>query len=829
MSSISPARTSDVGNEALQDTREPDVGDDGEDVNHRAGRGEEVAHGHRMHSVGTSLNKSPGESVVTAEVAIGNTGHDLSGGANKPQSCSPEMSLPYATLAELTVEERKMRREARMTLRKLWKKYSKMAYKKGSTFDEIGKASAAMDVGEFLRFAADFGFVPTVLSRPRAKELFHRTKWVRVQRDSGDVMQGASLDPDEFVDAVQACCAEAEATFKDMIPEPIRELMEMVHCAGPAVLAAAAKRRQPSPSRRAAASVAITTALAKDHVRLGLRTFTLDVIKAMLSGGPHEGFGDWLTPRFATFASANGGELEVDELEKAANAYCKVGLDDPAQHISVVPSSCSPSPARLPRSKSPNTPNMSFQDSRSILSTNSVVEKYTKLLDETSPSQGSTARKQTKEAQKQDVAASRRDSAPTRQVSYAARSGSAPRGRKTKPPHEDAPQARQSQRKLNSGRYREQVREEQEHSIQRNTGKQVKHELTAEAGNGPTHAGKQRGIKHTAGSTDNKADSGATDSIGGRADPDATRENAASGDQQGESLRSLFESWDKNGDGTVNRREVISALRKDPAARELLGLPAKFAQNSTEHQAFEMVFQRLDADDSREITWTEFIEAVGIDASDDFTATHEQASKNEPQKRETLARSKTHTMADSMESRSAGVTSEAESGTAVSQPSPDHSYTISGQTQAVLEFRPQDIEQEIPQNPSTCREVEYVNVNVSAPSKSSHSTPPIENRCYQPSSTPALAGVGAEVPHAGGSDGGDTTLPRRDRALVDSSTPDDPQEKLAQAQEVLMSNLRSPSPTSERDVVYARSQQQRQVSARLFAAKVIIILAQSGL
>lgn len=72
------------------------------------------------------------------------------------------------------------------------------------------------------------------------------------------------------------------------------------------------------------------------------------------------------------------------------------------------------------------------------------------------------------------------------------------------------------------------------------------------------------------------------------------------------SLREIFAAMDTNHDNAVNRREMILACRKDPRVREYLGLPGRFRQGSEEHTRFEEVFQRLDQDDSREITWEEF-------------------------------------------------------------------------------------------------------------------------------------------------------------------------------------------------------------------------------
>ena len=75
-------------------------------------------------------------------------------------------------------------------------------------------------------------------------------------------------------------------------------------------------------------------------------------------------------------------------------------------------------------------------------------------------------------------------------------------------------------------------------------------------------------------------------------------------------VRALFESMDRDQDGLVNRIEAIKALRSSPEARELLGLAARFTQGSAEHTEFERVFQGMDRDDSRAISWEEFREAL---------------------------------------------------------------------------------------------------------------------------------------------------------------------------------------------------------------------------
>eukprot|EP01063_Lacrimia_lanifica_P028973 TRINITY_DN4343_c0_g1_i1.p1 TRINITY_DN4343_c0_g1~~TRINITY_DN4343_c0_g1_i1.p1 ORF type:complete len:152 (+),score=53.38 TRINITY_DN4343_c0_g1_i1:152-607(+) len=72
------------------------------------------------------------------------------------------------------------------------------------------------------------------------------------------------------------------------------------------------------------------------------------------------------------------------------------------------------------------------------------------------------------------------------------------------------------------------------------------------------------------------------------------------------SLRRMFDKLDRNGNGVVSRGEVIRALREDEEVRTFLHLPAQIRQESAEHTEFERTFQRMDADNDRDITWEEF-------------------------------------------------------------------------------------------------------------------------------------------------------------------------------------------------------------------------------
>lgn len=67
-----------------------------------------------------------------------------------------------------------------------------------------------------------------------------------------------------------------------------------------------------------------------------------------------------------------------------------------------------------------------------------------------------------------------------------------------------------------------------------------------------------------------------------------------------------FARIDANCDGHLSRAEVIRACRVDARVRSLLGLPHRIRQEDGSRDAFEAVFQRLDADDSKAVSLREF-------------------------------------------------------------------------------------------------------------------------------------------------------------------------------------------------------------------------------
>lgn len=68
-----------------------------------------------------------------------------------------------------------------------------------------------------------------------------------------------------------------------------------------------------------------------------------------------------------------------------------------------------------------------------------------------------------------------------------------------------------------------------------------------------------------------------------------------------------FKLIDKNDDGVLTRIEVIQACRSDQRVREVLQLPTNIRQEDGSRDAFEAVFQKMDADDSKAVDLPEFM------------------------------------------------------------------------------------------------------------------------------------------------------------------------------------------------------------------------------
>jgi len=73
-----------------------------------------------------------------------------------------------------------------------------------------------------------------------------------------------------------------------------------------------------------------------------------------------------------------------------------------------------------------------------------------------------------------------------------------------------------------------------------------------------------------------------------------------------ERLAAIFTECDRDGNGTVNKRELIRACRSNPEIAEFWGLPS-MVQQENGRDAMEHYFQEIDDDVDQQITWTEFL------------------------------------------------------------------------------------------------------------------------------------------------------------------------------------------------------------------------------
>ena len=93
-----------------------------------------------------------------------------------------------------------------------------------------------------------------------------------------------------------------------------------------------------------------------------------------------------------------------------------------------------------------------------------------------------------------------------------------------------------------------------------------------------------------------------------------------------------FARIDRNGDGVLSRIEVIKACRDDESIRVLLGLPRVIRQEDGTRDAFERVFQHLDADSSKSISFDEFMRVFGgseFPVASKETSSHRHSGKSD--------------------------------------------------------------------------------------------------------------------------------------------------------------------------------------------------------
>jgi hypothetical protein len=89
-------------------------------------------------------------------------------------------------------------------------------------------------------------------------------------------------------------------------------------------------------------------------------------------------------------------------------------------------------------------------------------------------------------------------------------------------------------------------------------------------------------------------------------------------------MRAVFDMIDTNGNGSVDRSELASAMKKDPRIESFLALPARISKSDKSVSgddadkkdeldmidSFLTVFNQIDNDGSKEITWEEFVDFV---------------------------------------------------------------------------------------------------------------------------------------------------------------------------------------------------------------------------
>lgn len=71
-------------------------------------------------------------------------------------------------------------------------------------------------------------------------------------------------------------------------------------------------------------------------------------------------------------------------------------------------------------------------------------------------------------------------------------------------------------------------------------------------------------------------------------------------------LLEIFSECDRSGDGSVSKIELIKALRRTHGVSEFFGLPQYIRQEDGSRDMMEELFQDMDVNDDRNVTWEEF-------------------------------------------------------------------------------------------------------------------------------------------------------------------------------------------------------------------------------
>ena len=68
-----------------------------------------------------------------------------------------------------------------------------------------------------------------------------------------------------------------------------------------------------------------------------------------------------------------------------------------------------------------------------------------------------------------------------------------------------------------------------------------------------------------------------------------------------------FHLIDKDHSGTLSKKNLRDACKKDPAVRQILGLPEEIRKEDGSQAAFDKIFREMDKDKTKEISMDEFI------------------------------------------------------------------------------------------------------------------------------------------------------------------------------------------------------------------------------
>ena len=82
-----------------------------------------------------------------------------------------------------------------------------------------------------------------------------------------------------------------------------------------------------------------------------------------------------------------------------------------------------------------------------------------------------------------------------------------------------------------------------------------------------------------------------------------------------EDIGEIFETLDKNGDGSITHAEFIVGLKKNPWVAEKLGMPSHVRQEDGSRESYQLSFGKIDKDSSKSIEFAELCAFFGFSGS----------------------------------------------------------------------------------------------------------------------------------------------------------------------------------------------------------------------